>query len=77
MSRIRISVLIDRDLDRKIEHLAIDLGRTKYKLYELGARILVELLDKGELSKETNEALKELREKLEAYRRQELMKPIA
>ena len=61
MRRTRVSVLIEKDLDRKIEHLAIDLNKTKSELYELGARILVELVETGRVSEDTLAEVEELR----------------
>jgi hypothetical protein len=55
--RIRVSVFVDPELDKTIEHLAVDLNKKKYELYELGAKILVELVTMGNLSEETKAAI--------------------
>ncbi|ALL00055.1 hypothetical protein Pyrde_0005 [Pyrodictium delaneyi] len=52
MSRTRVSVYVDTELDRTIEHLAVDLGMKKYEIYELGARAIVELITTGTLSEQ-------------------------
>ena len=64
MRRVRVSVLVPLDLDRKIEHLAVDLQLRKYELYELGARLVTEILVRGGMSEETRRRIDELRKRL-------------
>ena len=47
MGRRPIGVYVAPRVDRGIEHLAVDAGRTKSELYELGVRILLALAKHG------------------------------
>ena len=60
-----VGVYVDPRVDREVEHLAVDTGLTKSELYELGARILVELARQGRLTGETEKAVKGIRAILE------------
>ncbi len=62
--RTRVSVYVDPDLDRTIEHLAVDLGMKKYEIYELGARVIVELLTSGTLSEQLRSKIARLHAKV-------------
>lgn len=68
--RTRVSVFIDREIDRTIEHLAIDLGMKKYEVYELGARAIVDLLTNGRLSEELRSRIDSLRARAAALGRE-------
>ena len=61
--RVRVSVFVDPELDRTIEHLAVDLGMKKYEIYELGARVIVELITTGTLSEQLRSKIARLHNK--------------
>ena len=62
--RIRVSVYVDPDLDRTIEHLAVDLNMKKYEIYELGAKAIVELITIGTVSDQLRNKIASLHSKV-------------
>ena len=66
VARKAVGVYVSPHVDREVEHLSVDTGKTKSELYELGLRVLLELLRDGRLSAETSRRIEELREKLQA-----------
>ena len=64
--RRMVGVYIDPQVDREVEHLSVDTGRTKSELYELGARVVVDLVRSGDLAPGTKAMLEELRKTIAA-----------
>jgi len=62
VSRRLVGVYVDPRVDREIEHLAVDTGKKKSDLYELGAKILIDLVTMKTLGTETANKLGELQE---------------
>ncbi|ALL01932.1 hypothetical protein Pyrde_1889 [Pyrodictium delaneyi] len=62
--RIRVSIFVDPEIDRTIEHLSIDLNMKKYEIYEIGARVIVELLTTGKLSEQLRNKIASMHNKV-------------
>ncbi len=60
-ARKPVGVYVSPEVDRQIEYLVVDSGATKSELYELGARLLLELVRHGEISEATRQRVEEIR----------------
>ena len=57
--RRAVGVYVDPQVDREVEHLAVDTGLTKSELYELGAKIILAVAKSGRLPEDLASRLDE------------------
>ena len=59
MVRRAVGVYVDPQVDREVEHLAVDTDLTKSELYELGAKIILVVAKTGRLPEDLASQLDE------------------